>query len=94
MNMLFGLDYEHFCITYMDDLLIFSGNSDEHKYHMRQVFTHLCKGGWHVKRSKCEVFLQEAEFLGHRITADGILMVPGKVEVVAIWSIPTCLREL
>ena len=39
---------------------------------MRQVFAHLHKGGWHVKRSKCEVFLQEAEFLGHRITADGV----------------------
>ena len=55
---------------------------------------HLRKGGWHVKRSKCEVFLQEAEFLGHRITADGVRMVPGKVEVVSTWPIPTCLREL
>ena len=31
MNMLFGLSYEHFCIVYMDDLLIFSHNADEHK---------------------------------------------------------------
>ena len=31
MNMLFGLDYEHFCIVYMDDLLIFSRNLDAHK---------------------------------------------------------------
>ena len=29
--MLFGLDYKHFCIVYMDDLLIFSHNSDEQK---------------------------------------------------------------
>ena len=61
---------------------------------MRQVFTHLCKGGWRVKRSKCEVFLQEAEFLGHRIMADGVCMVPGKVEAVSTWPIPTCLPEL
>ena len=61
---------------------------------MRQVFTRLREGGWHVKRSKCEVFLQEAEFLGHRITADGVRMVPGKVEAVSTWPIPTCLREL
>ena len=54
----------------------------------------LCEGGWHVKRSKCEVFLQEAEFLGHRIMADGIRMVPCKVEAVSTWPIPTCLREL
>ena len=61
---------------------------------MRQVFTHLCEGGWHVKCSKCEVFLQGAEFLGHRIMADGVRMVPGKVEAVSTWPIPTCLREL
>ena len=61
---------------------------------MRQVFAHLCEGGWHVKCSKYEVFLQEAKFLGHKIMADGIHMVLGKVEAVATWPIPTCLREL
>ena len=78
----------------MDDLLIFLHISDEHKQHVRQVFTCLHEGGWHIKCSKCEVFLQEAKFLSHRITADGICMVPGKVEAVATWPIPTCLREL
>ena len=32
--------------------------------------------------------------LGHRIMADGIRMVPGKVEAVSTWPIPTCLQEL
>ena len=54
----------------------------------------LCEGGWHVKCSKYEVVLQEAEFLGHRITADSVRMVPGKVKAVSTWPIPTCLREL
>ena len=27
----FGLNYEHFFIVYIDDLLIFSRNADEHK---------------------------------------------------------------
>ena len=57
MNMLFGLDYEQFCVVYMDDLLIFSRSQEEHKEHVRQVFARLWDGGWHVKRSKCEVFL-------------------------------------
>ena len=61
---------------------------------MRQVFAHLREAGWYVKRSKCEVFLQEAEFLGHKITADGVRMVAGKVEAVSTLPIPTCLREL
>ena len=55
---------------------------------------HLCGGGWYVKCSKYEVFLQEAEFLGHRITADGVCMVLGKVKPVSTWPIPTCLRQL
>ena len=57
MNMLFGLDYEQFCVVYMDDLLIFSRSQEEHKEHVQQVFARLRDGGWHVKRSKCEVFL-------------------------------------
>ena len=57
MNMLFGLDYEQFCVVYMDDLLIFSRSQEEHKEHVRQVFARLRDGGGHVKRSKCEVFL-------------------------------------
>ena len=61
---------------------------------MRQVFARLHEGGWNVKCSKCEVFLQEAEFLGHRIMAASIRMVPGKVEAISTWPIPTCLREL
>ena len=57
MNMLFGLDYEQFCVVYMDDLLIFSRSQEEHKEHVRLVFARLRDGGWHVKHSKCEVFL-------------------------------------
>ena len=55
--MLFGLDYEQFCVVYMDDLLIFSRSQEEHKEHVQQVFARLWDGGWHLKRSKCEVFL-------------------------------------
>ena len=57
MNMLFSLDYEQFCVVYMDDLLIFSHYQEEHKEHVRQVFARMRDGGWHVKYSKCEVFL-------------------------------------
>ena len=37
---------------------------------------------------------RKLEFLSHRIMADGVCMVPGKVEAVSTWPIPTCLREL
>ena len=47
-----------------------------------------------MKRSKCEVFLQEAEFLGHRITEDGVRMVPGKVEAISTWPTPTSLHDV
>ena len=51
-------------------------------------------GGWHGKCSKCKVFLLEAEFLGHRITADGVWMVPGKVEAISTWPTPTSLHDV
>ena len=47
-----------------------------------------------MKCSKYEAFLQEAEFLGHRIAADGVKMVPGKVEAIPIGPTPKFLRDV
>jgi hypothetical protein len=48
----------------------------------------------YVKLSKCEFWLREVPFLGHVISADGILVDSWKVEAVLKWERPTNVTEI
>jgi hypothetical protein len=48
----------------------------------------------HNIRSKCALFLDSCEFLGHTVSASGLAVETGKVEVVEKWPQPTCLNEV
>ena len=43
---------------------------------------------------KCEFHVQETDFLGHRITQEGIQTEQNKVLAIQEWPVPTNLREL
>jgi hypothetical protein len=43
---------------------------------------------------KCEFHIQETEFLGHKITTEGIETDKAKVQAILDWPTPTSLREL
>ena len=40
------------------------------------------------------MFLPEVEFLGHVVSADGIKVAQTKVDAVAQWPVPTCVRDV
>ncbi|GJT83373.1 putative nucleotidyltransferase, ribonuclease H [Tanacetum coccineum] len=46
------------------------------------------------KFSKCEFWLQQVAFLGHIVSADGIIMDPSKVEAITKWPRPTTVTEV
>ena len=46
------------------------------------------------KLKKCEFWLNQAVFLGHVISKDGIMMDPNKIEVVVSWDRPTNVSEV
>ncbi|GJY96512.1 retrotransposon protein, putative, ty3-gypsy subclass [Tanacetum coccineum] len=47
----------------------------------------------YAKFSKCEFWLQQVAFLGHIVSADGIIMDPSKVEAITKWPRPTTVRS-
>lgn len=92
MNSILGdLD---FVIVYIDDILIASKNLEEHKQHMRQVFERLREYGLKINASKCIFAQTEINFLGHRITSDGIAPTKEKVEAILNFKQPTVAYEL
>ena len=83
-----------FAIVFIDDVLIFSKSSDEHKRHVEIVLSELHKYRILLKPSKCVWAQAELPYLSHIIGRDGIKPDPKKVQSVVDWPTPTCLREV
>jgi len=82
------------CLVFIDDILIFSRNFDEHLERLEAVFRRLVQHGLKLKPSKCELFKTSVEYLGHVISADGISTDPEKVRAISTWPVPSNVKEL
>jgi hypothetical protein len=59
---------------FIDDILVYSENEEDHAEHLRIVLTRLREHQLYAKFSKCEFWLREVPFLGH-VLSDGGIMV-------------------
>ena len=55
---------------YIDDIVIWSRNVEEHVQHVGMVFQGLREAGLKVHPGKCVFGVDSIDFLGHRISAD------------------------
>lgn len=81
-------------LAFLDDVLIFSRTREEHIQHVREVLLRLRKQKLYAKRSKCELFRSEVQFLGHRIGANGLAVSQDKVQAVREWPAPQNVGEV
>jgi len=79
---------------YIDDIIVFSPDMDSHFSHLIDVLRRLRKAGLYAKLEKCEFCVPFLDFLGHRISSDGIFMDPKKVSSILEWPIPKNIKEL
>jgi hypothetical protein len=85
---------DRFCTPYMDDVLIYSKNLQEHKRHVRLVIEALDNAGLKLDIDKCEFYKKEVKFLGLIISPDGIRMDPAKIQCIKDWAYPTSVRDI
>jgi hypothetical protein len=94
MNKVFMEYLDKFVVVFIDDILIFSKNEEEHAEHIRVVLQKLREHKLYAKKSKCEFWLKDISFLGHVVFNGGIAVDPSKVQDVLNWKSPTNVSEL
>ena len=82
MNWVFQPYLDRFVIVFIDDILVSSKSKVEHVRHLTLVLKKLREHQLYAKFSKCQFWLDQVAFLGHVITAQGILVDPQKVAAV------------
>ena len=69
-------------VVFVEDISIYSQSEWEHEYHLMIALQLLRDHQLYAKFSKCEFWLTEGRFLGHVVSAPGVLVDLGKVEAV------------
>jgi hypothetical protein len=94
MNKVFMEYLDKFMVVFIDDILIFSKNEEEHSEHLRLVLQKLRENQLYAKLNKCEFWLKEVSFLGHNISKAGISVDPSKVKDVLSWNTPQNVLDI
>jgi hypothetical protein len=94
MNSVFMPELDKFVVVFIDDILIYSKTKDEHAKHLRIVLTRLREHQLYAKFSKCVFWLEEIQFLGHVLSANGIATDPSKVKDILEWKPPTTVHQV
>ncbi|GJS07889.1 putative reverse transcriptase domain-containing protein [Tanacetum coccineum] len=84
---------DRFVIVFIDDILIYSKNKEEHGEHLKTILNLLKSEKWYSKFWKCDFWLDFVQFLGHVIDSSGVHVEPAKIEAIKNWAAPTTPTE-
>lgn len=94
MNQVFFELLDKGVVIYLDDLLIYSRDVASHKKLLNDVFALLAKHKLYLKASKCHLYLERVNYLGHVVDAQGVSVEKGKVDCVKEWPVPQTVNQV
>nr|GEW69439.1 putative reverse transcriptase domain-containing protein [Tanacetum cinerariifolium] len=80
---------DNFMIVFIDDILIYSRNKEEHANHLRIILELLKQEKFYAKFSKCDFWISIVQFLGYMVDSQGVHVDPAKIKAVKNWASPT-----
>ena len=94
INSVFEGEINDFVLVYLDDILIFSETLEDHWRHLDIALRRLRDAKLYGRLHKCDFIKKEVEYLGFKISKDGISTDPEKVRAVVEWPTPASVRDV
>ncbi|KAA3670036.1 uncharacterized protein DEA37_0010048, partial [Paragonimus westermani] len=80
--------------VFIDDITVYGSTRSEHDERLNKVLQRCNEKGIHLNKNKCKFAVQEAKFLGHYITTQGLKPDPEKVKAILEMPTPKNIEEL
>lgn len=85
---------DDFICVYLDDILVYSNNLQDHFRHLRLALEMLGEHKLYAKLSKCDFVKTSVEYLRHIITQDGFAVEEAKVNAIKTWATPKTKKDV
>ena len=83
-----------FAVVYLDDVIIYSNNWEDHINHIQRVLERLQTHNLRLAPEKCKIGQTSCEYLGHRIVPGGIEPLPVHLEQIRNATRPGSKKQL
>lgn len=94
LDVAIGPGFDEFVSAYIDDLLITSHTFQEHVEHLDRLFSRLREKGLTLSLEKSRFFRDSVPFLGFRLTREGIMPDPDRLQALNDLEAPTDKKQL
>ena len=94
MNKVFADNIGTFIAVYLDDILVFSRNIEEHWQHLRWALEKLREAKLYGRLHKCEFLKDQVDYLGFEVSPGGIKASPAKIRAVIEWPRPKSVHDV
>lgn len=86
--------YSDFCGHYVDDIIVFSENHHVYKVHLKKILRALNDAGLKLNLEKCEFYKGEVNYLGYKLSYEGIKIDDKRLNDVREYPRPYNLKTL
>ena len=83
-----------FTLIYLDDVIVYSRMQEDHLTHLQAVLDRFAHHGLKLKLSKCHFFKENITYLGHEISAKGMLPGQEGIEKITNMGPPTTVTGI
>ena len=94
MNSVLHPYLDKFVIVFIDDILVYFKNEEEHAKHLEVALRLLREHQLYAKLNKCSFFQIEVHYLGHVVSKEGIVVYPEKIRAIMEWVAPKSVDEV